>query len=281
MIKPSQKILTRYLIGITLLLLQVKMIFAQPLYQAHAHNDYAHHRPLLDALEQGFNSVEADIFLQDGHLLVGHEAADLRPQLTLQALYLEPLWSRYLQFQHQIHPDSAHPLILLIDFKTSGTALYPVLQEMLHVYLPMLSRVQNGVFKEGAVTIIISGDVPRDLIVANKQRHVFIDGRLPDLKGHYSQTEMPLISANWKKYFSWDGKDQISPLELRKLNSFTQQAHQQKRLLRFWGTPDNMQAWQVLQQSGVDLINTDDLKGLSDFLKTFAESSTEPANISL
>src|SRR5688500_5242918 len=36
---------------------------------AHAHNDYLHDRPLLDALDHGFNSVEADIFLVDGQLL--------------------------------------------------------------------------------------------------------------------------------------------------------------------------------------------------------------------
>ena len=29
----------------------------------HAHNDYLHSRPLLDALDQGFDSVEADVFL--------------------------------------------------------------------------------------------------------------------------------------------------------------------------------------------------------------------------
>jgi len=35
------------------------------LTQAHAHNDYAHARPLFDALDQGFCSVEAYIFLLD------------------------------------------------------------------------------------------------------------------------------------------------------------------------------------------------------------------------
>src|SRR5262245_58578952 len=37
-----------------------------PLRQAHAHNDYEHPRPLFDALDQGFCSVEADIYLVDG-----------------------------------------------------------------------------------------------------------------------------------------------------------------------------------------------------------------------
>ena len=42
----------------------------RPLWRAHAHNDYEHPRPLLDALDHRFGSVEADIYLVDGQLLV-------------------------------------------------------------------------------------------------------------------------------------------------------------------------------------------------------------------
>ncbi|HEY3789313.1 MAG TPA: hypothetical protein VGL71_10685, partial [Urbifossiella sp.] len=41
-----------------------------PLRHAHAHNDYEHKRPLLDALEQGFCSVEADIWLSSKNALL-------------------------------------------------------------------------------------------------------------------------------------------------------------------------------------------------------------------
>ena len=50
-----------------------------PLRQAHAHNDYEHVRPLHDALDHGFTSVEADIFLVDGDLLVAHDPEDVDP----------------------------------------------------------------------------------------------------------------------------------------------------------------------------------------------------------
>ena len=48
--------------------------FAQstPLLNAFAHNDYCHKHPLYDALENGFTSIEADIFLKDGKLIVAH-----------------------------------------------------------------------------------------------------------------------------------------------------------------------------------------------------------------
>jgi len=49
-----------------------------PLDHAHAHNDYVHARPLLDALDRGFGSVEADVFLVDGALLVAHARDSVR-----------------------------------------------------------------------------------------------------------------------------------------------------------------------------------------------------------
>ena len=51
----------------------------KPLPKAHAHNDYEHKCPLLDALDHGFCGVEADIYLVDGTLLVAHDRKDLKP----------------------------------------------------------------------------------------------------------------------------------------------------------------------------------------------------------
>jgi len=64
---------------------------ATPLARAHAHNDYLHPRPLLDALDHGFTSVEADVWIVNGALLVAHDQRDVMPERTLRALYLEPL----------------------------------------------------------------------------------------------------------------------------------------------------------------------------------------------
>ena len=64
------------------------------LLHAHAHNDYRHDRPLLDALAHGFTSVEADVFLVDDKLCVAHDAREIRPERTLRSLYLDPLRER-------------------------------------------------------------------------------------------------------------------------------------------------------------------------------------------
>ena len=55
------------------------------------------------------------------------------------------------------------------------------------------------------------------------------------------------------------------------LREIVQKAHEKGRLVRFWATPDNPSParealWRELLSVGVDLINTDDLKGLRQFL---------------
>src|SRR5688500_12101427 len=83
--------------ALTVLLLIVTSLRAAetvPLLRAHAHNDYEHVRPLFDALDHGFCSVEADVYLIDGALLVAHDRKDVKPERTLSALYLSPLLDR-------------------------------------------------------------------------------------------------------------------------------------------------------------------------------------------
>src|SRR5919109_1377732 len=66
----------------------------RPLWRAHAHNDYEHPRPLFDALDHRFGSIEADIYLVGDQLLVAHDPVDLDPGRTLESLYLDPLARR-------------------------------------------------------------------------------------------------------------------------------------------------------------------------------------------
>lgn len=57
----------------------------------HSHNDYCRRAPFWQAYAQQVYSIEADVFLHDGKLLVGHEVEDLSPGMTFEALYVEPL----------------------------------------------------------------------------------------------------------------------------------------------------------------------------------------------
>src|SRR5436305_12662245 len=91
----------------------------EPLPHAHAHNDYEHKRPLFDALECGFCSVEADIWLVDGKLLVAHDRNQVKPERTLQALYLDPLRERARRNGGRVYPNGPE-VILLVDVKSDA-----------------------------------------------------------------------------------------------------------------------------------------------------------------
>jgi hypothetical protein len=244
-----------------------------PLKQAHAHNDYLHTRPLLDALDQGFPSVEADIFLVDGQLLVAHTRKELKPERTLQKLYLDPLRDRIKANGGSVHGDGK-PFHLLIDLKTAGEPTYAALDKVLAQYSDMLSTVKDGKQERKAVDVSISGDRPIATITAAPLRYAGIDGRLSDLGSDQPTHLMPIISDNWAMTFRWRGEGEFKPAERQKLHDFVKKAHDSGRQIRFWASPDTVAAWRELQAAGVDMINTDDLPGLAAFLRG-QDQSTE------
>ena len=239
-----------------------------PLPRAHAHNDYEHKRPLLDALDQGFCSVEADVWLIDGRLLVAHDRANASPELTLQALYLDPLRRRVEQNRGKVFSNGP-PLTLLIDLKSDATDTYVALRAVLQQYEGMLTRFHPDRTTTNAVTVIISGNRPLELMAAELVRLAAYDGRIADLDSSGSPQLIPLISDNWTQFFRWKAtaaEGPFSPEERRKLEDFVARAHAKGRRIRFWATTDNPMAWQTLLDAGVDLINTDNLEGMNKFL---------------
>ena len=234
--------------------------------QAHAHNDYLHERPLLDALDCGFGSVEADIYLVDGKLLVAHTLSELSPDRTLRSLYLEPLRARIKKNAGKVHT-GGDVFTLLIDIKSESKATYRAVHSLLSEYRDILSSVDAGTQHAGAVTAIVSGNRATELISSEPIRYVGIDGRLADLESELQDHLLPLISDNWTLHFKWRGVGEFPAAERDKLRSIVERAHAKNRRVRFWATPDNTNMWAALKEAGVDLINTDDLKGLSNFLR--------------
>jgi hypothetical protein len=246
-----------------------------PLTRAHSHNDYEHTRPLLDALDQGFCSVEADIYLVDGKLLVAHNRSQVRPERSLQALYLNPLRQRVRDNQGRVYPQGP-PVILLIDVKSDAAATYAVLRGVLAEYAEMLTRFVSGHVETNAVTVIISGNRAREMMESESERLAALDGRPEDLGGAASKQLVPLVSEDWKRLFKWQGTGPFPAAEREQLRELASRAHAQGRKLRLWGTPDRRAAWAELFAANLDLINTDDLAGLSAFLHGHTSASGLP-----
>jgi hypothetical protein len=236
-----------------------------PLPQAHAHNDYEHTQPLFDALAQGFCSVEADVHLRRGSLLIGHLALDLKAERTLEKLYLDPLRERVKANGGRVYPRGPR-FYLLIDVKTDAKDTYAALDKVLAGYSDILSATRQGKYEEKAVTVVVSGNCDREAMKNQAVRYAGIDGRPEDLDSDVSSSLIPWVSARWGAEFRWDGTEPMPAAQKAKLGRFVARAHKHGRLVRFWATPEKQEVWKELLDAGVDLVNTDKLAELQQFL---------------
>ncbi|RAL58412.1 hypothetical protein DID88_005117 [Monilinia fructigena] len=120
----------------------------------HSHNDYWRRVPLFDALRAGCTGVEADVWLFDDDLYVGHNTASLQRNRTFQSLYINPLvdilerqnptTDFYNGSSHGVFDaDDGKSLILLVDVKTGGAETWQSVLEQLE---PLRKRTGNTPF---------------------------------------------------------------------------------------------------------------------------------------
>lgn len=244
---------------------------AVPLARAHAHNDYEHERPLFDALSHGFTSVEADVWLVKGELLIAHELSDVQRGQTLKSLYLEPLRRMVRRNGGSVYEGSPYYFSLWIDVKSEAVSTYRAIHRQLRSYRGVLTTFHRKVVKDGAVTAIISGNRAAHSMLRQSVRYAGMDGRLEDLGTGAPANFMPVISDNWTEHFTWTGEGPIGDKERRKLQTIVEIAHANGQRIRFWETPDepgneSEAVWQELMDARVDFINTDHLGELEGFL---------------
>ncbi|KAJ9496554.1 hypothetical protein H2202_007925 [Exophiala xenobiotica] len=161
----------------------------------HSHNDYWRKEPLFSALKAGCSGVEADVWLYGEELYVGHTSASLSPQRTLRSLYIDPL-VKILDRQNPItsfHPfvetprsgvfdtKPAQTLVLLIDFKNDGAAIWPYVADHLE---PLRQKNYLTYFNgtdtiDGPITVVVTGNAPYMNVVASPHyRDMFFDAPL-------------------------------------------------------------------------------------------------------
>jgi glycerophosphoryl diester phosphodiesterase len=244
---------------------------SQPLPQAHAHNDYEHARPLYDALSHGFTSVEADVWLVGGELMVAHGRQEVVPGWTLERLYLSPLEALRKANGGTVYPGWDGDFQLLIDVKSEAGPTYAAIDELLREHPLLMTTFTGARTDRRAVTAVISGNEDRAAMLAQPTRYAGYDGSLSDADSEAGPSVMPLVSDDWTETFTWDGTGEMPAAEEQTLRDIVVTAHDHGYRVRFWATPDDAgpardAIWSKLVEVGVDEINTDDLTGLQEFL---------------
>jgi len=224
----------------------------------HSHNDYEQHTPFWMAWQAQFGSIEADIFLKNGQVLVGHDTMEIRAGRTLEEYYLKPLVSCISRNHGYPYSDSSRQLQILIDVKTDSTAALNALIALLDKY-PVLEKTT-------AIKWVISGNRPPVSLYPSYPPFIAFDGILHE---HYSPealSKIVMMSDDLHYYTHWNGLDPIPDTAKAKILAAIVRSHDLHLPVRFWDAPDFQNAWEQLIRLRVDFINTDHIAKLAAWL---------------
>ncbi|KAK4504657.1 hypothetical protein PRZ48_002618 [Zasmidium cellare] len=241
----------------------------------HSHNDYWRRIPFYDAIHWGCTGVEADVWLFDEELYVGHNTASLTKNRTFRNLYVNPILEMLAKMNPETEftnasnthgvfdTDPNQSLILLVDFKTSGAETY----KYVHNQLSALREKDYLTYHDGTdlhqrpVTVVGTGNCPFDLITASKHRDIFFDAPLSqmgistskstrrnqhnsaqgssgtDSTSTFDSTNSYYASVSFTSSIGFVWRGQLSSKQLTTIRSQIKGAHERGLKVRYWDTP--------------------------------------------
>ncbi|MCJ1460991.1 hypothetical protein MMC28_011373 [Mycoblastus sanguinarius] len=254
----------------------------------HSHNDYWRDVPFYSAISLGAVSVEADVWLYNGTLYIGHEQGALTSARTFESLYINPI----VDTLHRQNPNSSfltssthngvfdtdgtQTLYLFVDVKTDGATTWPYVVRALEPLRSggWLSTVNtSNQFTTGAVTVIGTGNTPLAQVQPVTPRYYFYDGPIPTLNSTFSNITSlvsPIASTDFLANFGPVLGTSLNSTQLALLRAQVVAAHSKGIKLRYWDQPawpisTRNGIWRQLVSEGVDIINADDLEGAAGF----------------
>lgn len=258
----------------------------------HSHNDYWRDIPFYSALSYGAMSIEADVWLINGTLHVGHELSALTDVRTLDSLYIQPI----LDTLHRQNPitkfapsvtkngvydtSSGQTLYLFIDVKTSGDETWPAVLSALSPLLKggYLTTYDGNSLTTGAVTVIGTGNTPLSAIQSaipstSSPRYAFYDAPLPYLSTTFeniTKYDSPIASTDFAAQFGDVVAETFNSTQLDLLRKQVATAHAKGIMTRYWDQPGfpigtRNAIWRILLDEGSDFLNADDLAGVAGF----------------
>ncbi|HEY0928663.1 MAG TPA: hypothetical protein VGE27_01985 [Gemmatimonas sp.] len=233
----------------------------EPTLPAYSHNDYERARPLLDALSLGYRGVEADVFLIDGVLRVGHDRRAARSGGTLDSVYLAPLADVIARCSAWSSPE--RPFFLAVEIKEVSPATYDALLMVLRRYTHLWVRGPDN--RRAPLDIILVGwhpliaSEPADSLPGLQQRIAKadavweLDSRVRLLSVDYGKT----VGRWWR---TAAGRRRWTEAIRASKAAFPD------RLLRVHNVPANAEVHAALFAAGVDLIGTKEIDATARLL---------------
>lgn len=226
---------------------QVETTLGQP--AIHSHNDYAQQEPFEGAFRAGAASIEADVFLVDGRVMLGHDSPT---GLAVREVYLNPIREAFRKNGGSVYP-KGRGLQLLVDLKDGAPTLVALQKLIEEEYRDCFDVRHNP----GAACLVITGDK-----IKPGEFHLYADFVYFDIRPGVELTDeelerVAMVSDYYGSYSKWKGNGAMKEEDRQKMGKVVEQAHEKGKKVRFWAFPDNPTAWRTAAEMGIDFINTD------------------------
>ncbi len=244
-------------------------VSARPPMRIHSHNDYRQRVPFYQAYAQQVASIEADVYLYEGKLLVGHDVEDLRPEMSFEALYVEPLVTLFARNGGQAFRDSDCLLQLMIELKSASD---PTLRAVAAL-LVRWPEVFDPAVNPRAVRVTVTGRVPTPERFDDYPSFICFDGNWKSVYTQEQLKRVALVSCNFRDFSQWNGKGSIVPVEERRLREAIDRAHEWGKPIRFWNAPEGITVYYTFYNLGIDYVNTDKPEACAAFFRDFGNKN--------
>ena len=232
----------------------------------HSHNDYIRNVPFYQAYAQGVSSVEADVYLVDGELLVAHDRKDVKDYKSLEALYLEPIARYFRENGGRPYADAGKSLQLMVDIKDDS-------KSSLEALISLIEAKYSDVFCTKGVQLTITDNVPAPEDFCKYPEWIMFDGSLDIDYTEDQLARIALFSAYFGKYSHWNGKGAPIAEQEKLIREAIESAHSRGKTIRFWGGPEGLTVYYVFYNLGVDWINTDRPEKCAEFFSKWGDKN--------
>jgi alkaline phosphatase len=229
---------------------------------AHSHNDYVNSTPFWLAYNNHFGSIETDIWAVKDKLLVAHSRAEIRPELSLDSLYIQPIVKIFRQNNGKAWNDRTSTFQVLIDLKTATEPTLSQLVQKLKNYPDVFDQKTSV----NAIRIVITGNRPVPSEFDKYPDFIYFDGILGQNYNEQQLKRIALYSEDIKKFTPWNGEGKMIDKDKIRLQYVIDSVHSLNKKIRFWNAPDDINSWVTFINLKVDYINTDHIVNLAEFL---------------
>ncbi|KAF5874778.1 uncharacterized protein Bfra_004796 [Botrytis fragariae] len=216
------------------------------------------------------------IAISENDLLVGHATSELNPAKTLSNLYLDPLLDILIQQNKAagnpekkvgVWNENPHlSLHLTIDYKSVSSGrdgisiLYSLLEPLRTAGFLTYYNSTTEKLIPGPITIVGTGDADFELICDYESIYIFKDARFFDFLSSQNPSNSLYVSGHISKSIGRFSKSKGPTKEQVKIiRNECREVRERGLIPRYWGTPDNEEWWRILVESGVEVLNCDDL----------------------